>query len=882
MDDVMQIVSIDRSDISTQIDNAIADGKRTVILSGPGGYGKTVIANEYASQRIDNVYFKMLTSESGDFINQLRGVLDEIKCYCNSEESLNRLAKICELTVKNETDIPNFCRLLYGILDHVFDKWIIIYDNVDRIRSAQAFLKLYVYSNSRDGNGIVLITSQITTWRMDALMHKKAAKVNVSLVPEDYAIEYLISAIPGISQESAVTLCNSCGRIALAMNQACATIVNRVALIGNIESAVQDFIKSVETNAGVWDSKMAHEHANIYKTTITALDYMRSDNNELGEKAYHTIAICSILPHTGVKEFMPIYVGIGGMNSYDIDTLSDIWELLKERGFINSDTSIYTMHPTTQNIILDIYKHTFPESYIVLLKNAVNSILSEIGYPNKYKGNPSQEQLSRLTRLFFILKNEVGNDNTDPLGDEELASFFKTICYVTAYNYYVSEDYDTAERYYKEAIRMCIIDDANAKIDRASYYMYIANGKRSMQQYDTALTAYKKALRECGSTSPSAVTTQKWAQTRFKILYNIGLLYEIMNDSSEAVNMYRNATQFAKDNDIPYYIASRCEGIVLRDLGQVREGFNLFMQGIKDAKDVACDEWDREQNDHIARSYNNIGLCYYAIGRYDKALESYNQASDYHKQNGDHNAWVEINIARSENAQGNTDSALEHLRVAVNFASQHNEEIIKIFDDMCHGTSPALAIRNKLPYYNYIYMTAAESFIICEKHNIAELFLNAASIMFGSYVKERISELIGISSIMGDADSIETIKTNVDKLLESGLNCSHIDCGHLFAIYSKYYMNIREISKSCVLAYAAYCLYNSRNCKRGIISSAIQLSEALYYHNPDLFGLIKKYVDVAEQQNSFTDPDFDSMTSHPIYGARIAEMKRLLASVQVG
>ena len=74
-----------------------------------------------------------------------------------------------------------------------------------------------------------------------------------------------------------------------------------------------------------------------------------------------------------------------------------------------------------------------------------------------------------------------------------------------------------------------------------------------------------------------------------------------------------------------------------------------------------------ELDPHMMRAYDNLGLCYDYLGRYDEAIASYNRAVELNRLATQPSPWPHVNMAISLMAVNKLTEAENHLREAVKY-----------------------------------------------------------------------------------------------------------------------------------------------------------------------------------------------------------------------
>jgi tetratricopeptide (TPR) repeat protein len=77
-----------------------------------------------------------------------------------------------------------------------------------------------------------------------------------------------------------------------------------------------------------------------------------------------------------------------------------------------------------------------------------------------------------------------------------------------------------------------------------------------------------------------------------------------------------------------------------------------------------------ELDPHMMRAYDNLGLCYDYLGRYDQAIRSYDRAVELNRLHTQPSPWPHVNLAISLMAVNKLTEAEDHLREAVKYDSK--------------------------------------------------------------------------------------------------------------------------------------------------------------------------------------------------------------------
>jgi Flp pilus assembly protein TadD len=77
-----------------------------------------------------------------------------------------------------------------------------------------------------------------------------------------------------------------------------------------------------------------------------------------------------------------------------------------------------------------------------------------------------------------------------------------------------------------------------------------------------------------------------------------------------------------------------------------------------------------ELDPQMMRAYDNLGLCYDYLGKYDEAIKSYNRAVELNRQQSQPSPWPHVNMAISLMAVNRLTEGENHLREALRYDGQ--------------------------------------------------------------------------------------------------------------------------------------------------------------------------------------------------------------------
>ena len=251
-------MSIDRNDVRQLIDNAIRNGKRTIILCAPGGYGKSYIAREYCEDSV--LRRPALLSAKGDIRSQLKAVF-QLECT-NADAHEDMLDGV-------------FADYLYSQLDAKYEKsnaeWVITYDDIELgRRDFGKFVRdfMYVPHEGYLSKGIVIITTQ-NSWEYS---NRHVEVINVPKIDKEIATSYLKETIEGLLDNDTEKILSATGCIALPLSIAGASVQRKAKLRRiSVSDAVDEYCNDVVTAGAEAPNDIDYDN-NLYNAIRVTVD----------------------------------------------------------------------------------------------------------------------------------------------------------------------------------------------------------------------------------------------------------------------------------------------------------------------------------------------------------------------------------------------------------------------------------------------------------------------------------------------------------------------------------------------------------------------------------------------------------------------------------
>lgn len=177
-------VLLKRSQITRQIDRILdkQEGIKIVVLTGPGGAGKTTIAREYIIAQSSNVIWEINAETENSIVNSLGDLANGLAKTKEQKEKLAFINSIKEYKEKNK----RLLEFISGLLNKA-KKWYLLFDNVDDFNMVKKYIP---YNEKAWGKGKIIITTRNENIK------------NVNYLHKDYVV-----AITDLSIEESSRLC---------------------------------------------------------------------------------------------------------------------------------------------------------------------------------------------------------------------------------------------------------------------------------------------------------------------------------------------------------------------------------------------------------------------------------------------------------------------------------------------------------------------------------------------------------------------------------------------------------------------------------------------------------------------------------------------------
>ncbi len=789
---------MERIEVKNEISKAIREGKRTIILWAPGGYGKTYIANEYCEKSI--LDYPSLISGNGEVRKQLECIFEEV---LPAFESYNHLQDSA------------FARLLYSQLDKIHNgddqDWVITYDDVTLKKDDFiSFVNEYMYV-SRNPKGLVIITTQ-NCWGIN---NKYVHSIKVDSVDEETAKAYLFDTIPGVSADDVNSIIEATGRIALPLRMAGALIQNCAYRDGiTISEAVADFCNGVALSDAEIPSDIQY-NKNLYNATlVTVNNILRLEKDP--ESVYDLLMCSAITAANQFKRQTEYTKRLKISNWQNAFSALTGWRLFVE-------PNSYNMHPTTQDVLLDIDYNRNHEAYLERLCRSADAFLSLCDkVENKKDGcvkilqntdsNQYSNEFETAKRMQMLLAEAVSK--------AELSKYYRKLCelqyslsYGIAFYYYShTNNYKDREYYYlcacdalNNMLKTCP-DDLDLLYKKAAQNRYRGVALRALDRNDEAIICLNESLElynRFGQDSDDSV----WHEIAAEAYYNRGLVNSDKACSREVLKDYKTSEDVASTHYVyrSKAVAQRCLGIYYTNTGKYETAIRRYNESIK-----------TENGENAARCLTCLGILYAMKGDWTESKDCCLCAIDKYESIGHRVSYKPLLVLeRCYRMLGDKTSSKNCLiRACKAIFGESQASITTQIAEILNGKKEKIKLNGK--DYNDIIAIMLLC-IHCVEHLIEtsddmrdkrylQPFVDMAFGVRGESFKTLRDKLFALQD--KEFDSHEMFKRTV-KGFASAITYNKRTCASLLFVCAKYYLHFGERKTSKIFAYAAFYLSDS-------------------------------------------------------------------------
>lgn len=784
-------------------------GITTIILFGPGGYGKTTIA-------------KMINDESdpqnglihadGD----IRGGLERIY-YTLLPDFIDDKFRLPDNEMSNMPDHA-FAQFLYRILDMRYNNWCIIYDNVEFDGAAfTEFVRNYKLCRGARGQistpskGIVIIT---TKRRPGGVTRENGVDaVEIGAIEGEQAESYLQNAFGEITEVEIKTIMSATGCIALPLRMA-VNIINRME-----GETLADQIKAFCGLVNDVHAPMASREYgyNLYKATKATVDLICG--NQTNNSTYELLMCCAMLASNSFKRKRSI------VGRLQIPDRLDAEEILRDWMFFAQEENI-VMHPTTQDVLLLIDmkkdKGKIDSNYIERLIRVCEVFIQVVKKTDNIRDaiQLRADEIPTAKRLSTLLR-ELMSYSLDAKHAEKVLRMQYQISYGIAYFYWNNKThYDTQIEYYKHAYEAVATlykenNSDDLRFIQASLLCFLGPALRQTDKSIDAIDCYNRTI-DMYNRIPEDLRNKRWSELAIQALYNRGLAKSDKGNTSDVCKDYKKSIEIARHYDLIPAKSHRCLGIYYRNKGDYTSAEREFKKSIRLS--------DRNKDkDNIARCHTNLGLLYEMQGKLDDAIQQFKTALVIHAENGNYSeakAWFyQANCLRK---QKKFDEAKECLnKAAVVLLGQATDSDAVAFRSFLDGITASIEFH--LDDYHWknidcmLFCTSCINFVLA--YYGTRISVRNTEKVIDAAFRARDKHFVDLRKQLNQmADKINTpeeISENAINQYTNQLVFNKRACAVLLLTNAKYYRCRKNSNRALVFAYAALMLHKADGYKYG-------------------------------------------------------------------
>ena len=823
--------TIPRDDIMCELHRSLPR-YHTVILTGFAGYGKTFCAKLFAKvmRRGDDesYYYHIINAEKREnIIPALHAVLKSMES--GLQGNYNTLCnQMLNATVNEQADIMDFISNFYMLLSVCHRRWTILYDNVDFIDDTDKlneFIECFGYNPANClSQSMVIITTQFG----DVNSRGGVLHVPVGKISPDDERAYL-GKIESITPAQVDELCKHTNQYVLAVAQAYNFI--KAAQKGKGEQqAITEYINELNTVMKRRKNTRVDEHKNLVITVEILVNRLVAvAQSSYGETAGETMELMlycfSLFPYNEIKLCLNVFGRIGVLaESSDCEQLDDMVSILLDRDVIQINSVGYEMHPTTQAILLNMFKtYNNGKEYRSALYDTAVYLISRAEEYGKSNKTLNPDDISFAEKIHSLIKTETES--------ADISKPYMELSYLLAYHNY-NRDSNKALSYYMDAINAAEGVGSEADYNRAKYLMFAGICAKRVLDYDNANTCFEESIKTFSEMERNAkergiVLPEDFGAKYYRCYYEWGLSeQEHLDDYKRELELYEAAELIADRYNCNKAVVYRLFGISYRDHGDFLDAIDSFNKSI---------DADKNNTNNVSRTYNNMAVLYLGIGLLDDTLKSLSDAEDNRKA-GNHktNEWLSMNFCRYYSMIGDIESAKKHLFNAIEYMTRNNDGLKdKLLDAVNNGTPFPSSLM--LDYHDMAYALlcsqAANMLIqesISEKSEntaVIQSILDLGCMQFGCdfYKTAKIMPNYDLSAYT--FDRIQADAVNYAEQLGNKRNKA--DVAFFLCIYSDYCFMSGYTRNAILLSLTAFELYKTRSNILGMINTAHRLLQQI-------------------------------------------------------
>lgn len=702
--------TLNRSSISTKIFDIIQNSKEkitTIALTGVGGAGKTTAAKQFAIDYSADIIWELNINSEDSLLSSYEELVQEL---CNNDDCSKEIASI-----QNQNSTHKKLKRYQSIIARYFNnhnKWLLIYDNFE----VDSPLATYLPNNHKIwGNGVVIITTRdtdisnqnyidennvIEVGKLDANeKHELFTKLLSQKIEHSEKLKQFLEYIPPYPLD-----------ILLASNY-----------INKHNTNFNEYLNKISNHAG--DSFSNNDisqdigrYSNTrYAIVATSIKKIIDNNPEFKEYILHLGLVDSSLMQASYPEY-----------EEDNNTLRKFINCMLSHSLLQtndeqlSDDTIYTVHKTTQRIILDYMLTNLDDieldSYIKKVTQkfsaytaeaiqhdniaAIKGLVShaESLYDNMMRYFPSYEPSAAisLASCYFYLGNNkraatLLEQYADKFDVQTLDGRQATVnSQIILGNVYSNiGQYDKANKVFNKAISLILSDSNNvtllawSKVNLARLYIKLGKYDDAKHLLSDAFEVYKDHY---GIDSPDT----SWVMSYYgNILVEIGEF-----EKSERLLL-------ASHNIVEKHYGSNHirSAITLIDLAHLyihTGNYHKARQLLADSKKIHDNFFD-EQSPNSSWLIFNLGLLYGKMGMIHEGIEYLNKSYANHLEHHANDyvtkrdlvelASLYADVGNYDKAKSLLDKSIEEYKKQ--FGASHNKvaELYNKYAQVCLGNS---------------------------------------------------------------------------------------------------------------------------------------------------------------------------------------------------
>lgn len=581
-----------RSEINKEIHNFFKNHSKdiqTIALMGPGGAGKTTLANQYGHQQTNKIIWFINAETKESLINSLEALCVrltvsqqdkiELKEMLKEKNIRNKGKKILELTKNHLKKNPD---------------WLLIYDNVEKFSDIKNF---YPKDSKTWGQGQIIITTQDFNIQNNKYINH-AIQIKELSSKEKF---YLFNKIINKNFSTHHIKINEVNKFLENIPSFPLDVSIAAYYIKTTGITYQDYINNLSLSPkklSVTQENILKDLGHYNKTRYKIISFTLKEIIETHPDFKNLLLFISLINSQNVpKSIFFFYVDKLTVDNFIINLKK--YSLISDQILSHSEESFFSIHRSTQKVILSYLKNELR----VYKKNPdIDKIIFSIEkYSDIHINSENTENLKIIKEhIISILKNKNLFDSYQ----------IGTLYHLLGSIFYQFSDFFSAEKYFQKSIENLNKNNVRLALVYESLgclYSELGKYKESIKLRSRSLSIFNKF-------------NEKYYNEKTKIFSNLGYVYKEVGKYKKAEQIFQNCLSLYKKKPPKTYVDYAW---LLLYLGYLYEDLNELEKSKKYYDDCInlCNK--HLKSNHIVKAWalSSLGNIYRKLKNFKKAKE---------------------------------------------------------------------------------------------------------------------------------------------------------------------------------------------------------------------------------------------------------------------